>query len=71
MPSKIKTTFVQQITRFDAGGNAVPTLHIEYTIGMQGPFVLELSKVEATAAKIKELQEKDRALIDNLAESES
>jgi len=69
MASKIITTFIQQLTRFDAAGNAVPTLHVEYTIGVQGPFVLELSKVEATKAKIQELQEKDRELIDGLAES--
>lgn len=68
MSEKAEPTIVAitQVTRLDPRGQAIPTMRIEYRIGQDGPFSLELPKSEFTAAEVKKRIQAEAVEIRNL-----
>lgn len=59
-------TAITQITLLDARGNAVPTMRIDYRVGDDGPFYIEIPKSEFTAANVKAKIEEEASEIRRL-----
>lgn len=55
MPEERKAvvTSITQVTQLDNRGNAVPVMRIDYLVGDDGPFSIEVPKSEFTAASVK------------------
>lgn len=62
----VTNELIEQIVEIDARGQAVPALRIQFRVGGQGPFSIELTKAEATKERIEEEQNKIVELVRGL-----
>lgn len=66
MNEDIKTTLITQVTRLDHRGQPQPVYRTEFDVGEQGPFSLEFTKAEFTAANVRDAQQKFAQTITDL-----
>lgn len=65
---KVAVIMISQVTRLSPRGDALPFMRVEYRVGEEGPFAIEVPKSEFTAASVREKLEQEasaiRALLD-------
>lgn len=60
---EVKTTRIDPATRLTPRGNIEATYRVHFTVGTEGPFVLEFGQAEFTPENVKREQEKVAATV--------